>query len=229
MKSKVAVLSLLLIATTTITSSALNLVVNGALMKDAEPKIIKSRTFVPVASIATATAANVGWDQASKTVIIQKDDVELKIKIGAKNAQKNNENIPLDAPAQVIKGKTYVPLSFITANLNIPVQYDNVSKTVFVGDIDLYAPPIPVNPGTPQNDNSGVVSDKEQNAKQYPEDNKHVVTNSEKEGVWIKGNMRSHIYHLPGGKHYYKVSAHNIVWFQTEEEAQAAGYRRAVE
>ena len=227
MKSKVAVLSLLLIATTTITSSALNLVVNGELMTNAEPKVIKSRTFVPVASIATATAANVQWDQPSKTVIIQKDDVELKIKIGAKNAQKNNESIPLDAPAQVIKGKTYVPLSFITANLNIPVQYDNLSKTVFVGDVDMYAPPIPVTPSNPSSDNSGIVSDKKQNAKQYPEDNKHVVTDSEKEGVWIKGNINSRIYHVPGGRHYYKVSAHNIVWFETEAEAQAAGYRRA--
>lgn len=50
---------------------------------------------------------------------------------------------------------------------------------------------------------------------------------SEKDGVWIKGNRNSKIYHVPSGRDYYKVSAKNIVWFETEKEAQEAGYRRA--
>lgn len=44
---------------------------------------------------------------------------------------------------------------------------------------------------------------------------------------YIKGNRNSKIYHLPGGASYNKISPKNIVYFNSEAEAQAAGYRRA--
>ena len=43
----------------------------------------------------------------------------------------------------------------------------------------------------------------------------------------IIGNKNSKIYHIPGGKSYNKVSAQNAVYFNTEAEAQAAGYKKA--
>ncbi|WP_053363626.1 thermonuclease family protein [Bacillus sp. FJAT-27251] len=41
----------------------------------------------------------------------------------------------------------------------------------------------------------------------------------------VKGNRNSKIYHTPSGNYYDEVSEQNIVWFCTEEEAKAAGYR----
>lgn len=43
----------------------------------------------------------------------------------------------------------------------------------------------------------------------------------------IIGNKNSMIYHVPGGASYHKVSKKNAVYFDTEAQAQAAGYRRA--
>jgi methylphosphotriester-DNA--protein-cysteine methyltransferase len=43
----------------------------------------------------------------------------------------------------------------------------------------------------------------------------------------IKGNKNSRIYHLPGCASYNAISPKNIVWFKTEAEATAAGYRKA--
>lgn len=43
----------------------------------------------------------------------------------------------------------------------------------------------------------------------------------------IIGNKNSMIYHLPTGKSYKKVSIKNAVFFNTEEEALAAGFRKA--
>jgi hypothetical protein len=42
----------------------------------------------------------------------------------------------------------------------------------------------------------------------------------------IKGNRNSMIYHMPGQRDYEKTDA-NVACFDTEIEAQAAGYRRA--
>ena len=43
----------------------------------------------------------------------------------------------------------------------------------------------------------------------------------------IIGNKNSMIYHVPTGRDYKKVTYRNAVFFDTEQEAQAAGYRRA--
>ena len=42
----------------------------------------------------------------------------------------------------------------------------------------------------------------------------------------IKGNRNSMIYHMPGGE-WYARTHNNVTCFNTEEEAQAAGFRRS--
>jgi Adenosine deaminase len=42
----------------------------------------------------------------------------------------------------------------------------------------------------------------------------------------IVGNANSHIYHVPG-QAGYRMNSANAVYFHSEQEAIAAGYRRA--
>ena len=61
------------------------------------------------------------------------------------------------------------------------------------------------------------------------------IWNSGKRAEWtdpaargrIIGNINSRIYHLPGQSDYGKVREKNRIYFQTEEEAQKAGFRKA--
>lgn len=50
---------------------------------------------------------------------------------------------------------------------------------------------------------------------------------SEKIQSQVIGNKNSLIYHLPGGAFYDKISPANRVYFNSEKEAQKAGYRKA--
>lgn len=43
--------------------------------------------------------------------------------------------------------------------------------------------------------------------------------------IW--GNTRSHVYHVPGQASYNTGNPNNRVWFDSEEQAQQAGYRKA--
>ena len=43
----------------------------------------------------------------------------------------------------------------------------------------------------------------------------------------VIGNVRTDIYHLPGQRFYDAVNEKNRIYFQTEEEARNAGFRRA--
>lgn len=43
----------------------------------------------------------------------------------------------------------------------------------------------------------------------------------------IKGNRRNKLYHLPRCRSYDKLADRNIRWFNTEENAKNAGYKKA--
>ncbi len=43
----------------------------------------------------------------------------------------------------------------------------------------------------------------------------------------IIGNKNSKIYHVPGGAFYNKISPQNRMYFNSEDEAQKSGYRKA--
>jgi micrococcal nuclease len=60
----------------------------------------------------------------------------------------------------------------------------------------------------------------------WSQEKKAAWSNPETRGKII-GNIRSHIYHLPGQYAYSKISEKNSVYFNTEEEAVKAGYRKA--
>ena len=48
-----------------------------------------------------------------------------------------------------------------------------------------------------------------------------------KENGLIKGNKRSKVHHLPGQENYDNISDKNVLYFNSEREAQQAGYRPA--
>ena len=133
MKFKKLMLIIMIVLLTITPSNALNIVANGQQL-NSEPLLIKGKTFVPIASIAIATGATVNFDNSSKVITLQKDDAFLYVKIGSNIAMKNGEEIKLDGSARILNGKTYVPLSFIATNLNIPISFNNVTKTVYIGE-----------------------------------------------------------------------------------------------
>lgn len=60
----------------------------------------------------------------------------------------------------------------------------------------------------------------------WAKDKKAAWSDPENRGRII-GNIRSHIYHLQGQYGYEKTAEKNRVYFNTEEEASKAGYRKA--
>ena len=381
---RILLLSLLMIFCVTAPSFAVNIHVNNnKLVLDVDPQIEKGRTLVPVASISRALNGTVSWDPKLETVTINKDDKTIKLKLNDNKAYVNNKLVLLDVPAKSIKGRTMVPISFISSSFGEDVKWDELTSSVLInsslqgsasdfGSVPVFAPtsalettvlrvvdgdtveielnrikekvrligvdtPESVHPDKTKNIEFGKISSKftkdylegkkvvlEYDVQQrdkygrllaylyinnkmfnqilleegmakiatYPPNVKYVdtfkeiekkareenkglwaISNEEtsknspakpvivptkpvtpkvnpavtpknptpvvksdssnskadanKDGVLIKGNKNSKIFHLPGGRYYDKVGAENIVWFDTKEEAIAAGYRQA--
>ena len=104
---------------------------NGQNIKfDVQPVLSSGRVLVPIRSITSAMGATISWNGSSGTVTIKKDSDTLKLTAGSKTAYKNNSKIKLDVPARIVRGRTLVPVRFISEGLNASVKWDSSSRTV---------------------------------------------------------------------------------------------------
>ncbi|AVX40812.1 Copper amine oxidase N-terminal domain-containing protein (plasmid) [Carboxydocella thermautotrophica] len=114
-------------------NSAIKVIVNGKTINfDSEPIIKNGRTLVPVRAIFEALGATVTWDPESRMVTGNRGDIIIKLVIGQKKAYINDIEISLDVEPQIIKGRTLVPLRFISEALNCQVQWDERTRTVTI-------------------------------------------------------------------------------------------------
>ena len=97
---------------------------------DVEPMLINDRTFVPLRAIAEAIGANVSWDEATNTAIIEKDGTKSEFTIDKNEYKINGCEYYTDAPAVGVGGRTLVPLRCVSESLNLDVKWEELSNSV---------------------------------------------------------------------------------------------------
>lgn len=134
MKFKAIVLSTILSLVTTVSAFAgIGISIDGSIIQsDIEPFIDNGRTFVPVRLISESLGADVTWDNDTRTVGIDKEDISIKLVIDNINATINDEQTTLDVAPHIINGSTFVPIRFIAEGFNCLVDWDNDSQTVLI-------------------------------------------------------------------------------------------------
>ena len=68
----------------------------------------------------------------TRTVTIVGRDNEIVLKIGETTAYVNGEVYELDVPANVIEGRTMVPIRFVSEAIGAVVDWDGETKTVII-------------------------------------------------------------------------------------------------
>ncbi len=107
--------------------------VDGHKLSFDDPPIIENgRTLVPLRSIFEAMGVPVDWDGSTSTVIVIKDNMELRLTIGSTSPTINGEPVPIDVPARIIKGRTYVPLRFVSNAFGNQVDWFSNSNTISI-------------------------------------------------------------------------------------------------
>lgn len=99
---------------------------------DQPPVVLNDRTMVPLRGIFEALGSEIEWDGATQTVTAIKGDTTISLKIGATTATKNGETIHLDTPAQIVGGRSMVPVRFVSEALGADVSWDGTTQTVFI-------------------------------------------------------------------------------------------------
>lgn len=92
------------------------------------------RTFVPIRFISEAFGAEVQWDGSTRTVRIylEAKEVRVTLQIDNKTARINQNIVNLDAPPQIINGRTMVPLRFIAEAFTAQVLWDGSDQRITI-------------------------------------------------------------------------------------------------
>ena len=117
-------------------SSDVKIKVNGSLLSDAQAILKDGSTLLPVRSVSTALGGEVIWDNETKTASIDKDDTSVNITIGQKEITVNNKKQAISTPAQIVNGRTYVPLRALGEALECDITWVNETKTVEISQLD---------------------------------------------------------------------------------------------
>lgn len=114
-------------------STSVTILFDGEVLQtDAEPFIFKGTTMVPFRALFQKLGMDVGWDSASQTVTGQGDGISIELRAGETTAIVNGESHELTAAPQIVRGRTYVPLRFVSESAAADVAWNQESRTVTV-------------------------------------------------------------------------------------------------
>lgn len=107
-------------------------VLGKRLTMDTVPTMVNGRVLVPMRFIFEALGAKVDWRQATQTVIGTRGSVTIRLTVGQAVGYVNGIPVKLDAAAQMINGRVFVPLRFIAEALDCDVKWNGPQRAVIV-------------------------------------------------------------------------------------------------
>uniref|UniRef100_UPI00406D0130 stalk domain-containing protein n=1 Tax=Lysinibacillus sp. FSL K6-1151 TaxID=2921465 RepID=UPI00406D0130 len=140
------IVPLLLQPATAQAAKAITITVDGVQLKtDQPPAMIQGRVMLPLRAIFEALGASVNWDSKNQTVTGYKEDTTVVLKMKSKVATINGKSVTLDVPAQILRGRTMVPVRFVSEALGQDVDWNSVNQTVTIQSDTPSNPNIPGN------------------------------------------------------------------------------------
>ena len=102
---------------------------------DQPPVIQDGRTLVPLRAIFEALGAWVVWDADAQSVTAEKHFNYISLTIGDNKLNINDTEKTLDVPAQIIDGRTMVPVRAISEAFGAKVEWNAALNTVTVESV----------------------------------------------------------------------------------------------
>lgn len=104
---------------------------------DVDPRIVQSRTMVPMRAIFESMGLEVGWDEATKTAQGITSEMAISFTIGSNKALVNGEEMEMDVPATIIDQRTMIPLRFLSENMGYQVVWVQEANMVLISKGDI--------------------------------------------------------------------------------------------
>jgi len=187
---------------------ALSIRVNGktVVFPDSQPYVDEnSRTMVPVRFITEQLGAEVTWNDAEKTAIVEKNGIKVEIPIDSTELTVTkdgvSETITMDTCAVLKENRTFIPLRYIAEALGAYVDYSDVYRTVGIYADVLTAEQIEYLRSIPYTQPDGAVG-YETGKQYYSGEQLDRFYGTVRASFGTYANAKEYLYHIPRGGKY---------------------------
>ena len=97
-----------------------------------QPQMMGDHVMVPLRGVFERLGATVEWQQGDQTVLAQRGDTRIELRINNNQAYINGKATTVNYPAQMVQGSTMVPIRFISEALGAYVDWDESSAMVMI-------------------------------------------------------------------------------------------------
>jgi len=119
-------------------NNSVNVSVNGQkLNSNAFIDSNSGTSLVPFRTIFETLGANVKWDQQTQTIIANKGNTLIRLKINDNYMFVNNTPKDIKIRPIIISGHTFVPLRVVSEALGADVNWDGNTRTVYISSNDV--------------------------------------------------------------------------------------------
>ena len=98
--------------------------------QDVQPLMMSGHVMVPVRGIFEMMDVQMNWDEGAQTLTANQGPNNIRLTINSAYATVNDKQVYLDAPVRMVRGRTMVPLRFLSESLGATVDWVGVSRTV---------------------------------------------------------------------------------------------------
>lgn len=131
-----------------IAQGPISVVLDGSpLLLEYPPIQIEGRILVPLRGIFERLGAKVDFDADTQTVTATREALTVILRLGSREARVADRIVTLDVPPLALRGRTFVPLRFISEALGARVDWDERTRTVLI--YTTAPPPSPTTAPTP--------------------------------------------------------------------------------
>ncbi|MCL2047139.1 MAG: copper amine oxidase N-terminal domain-containing protein [Defluviitaleaceae bacterium] len=116
-------------------SEAISVIANGERVNfpDQAPLAVSGRTLVPVRGVFEVLGFVVEWDSGTQRVTLTRSEDTILITLGSDTFTTNGESHTLDVPAQIIGGRTMLPIRAVLESVGYNLEWEEDTRTVVVG------------------------------------------------------------------------------------------------
>jgi len=142
----VLIMVLALLPATVFARDTISVTANGqaVVFADQGPVIVDGRTLVPVAGVFQALGFGTQWNAETRQVTITRGVDTIVVTVGSNVFTTNYVPHSLDVPAQIINGRTMLPIASVLRSVGYEVNWDGATSTVVIVSEVTYIPTIPV-------------------------------------------------------------------------------------
>ena len=101
-----------------------------------KPYIKDDRTMVPLRFITEELGATVTYDPATRGISIILGETVMELTVGEKTYSLNGVTYEMDCAAEILEGRTFVPVRFVSVALGRAVEWLNDERIVVITPAD---------------------------------------------------------------------------------------------